>query len=164
MSGQNKREAFASLANRFKKHKDKKSFQVRPPYNKDDSLFLKYCLKCVDSPCASMCEEEIIKIDNDKLPYMSFEKSGCTFCAECVEACPADVLVSSEEESINAKFNIDINSCLAWNSVICSSCKDMCNDDAIAFLGVFRPTVDMDKCTGCGFCYGVCPPFAIKYM
>ena len=67
------------------------------------------------------------------------------------------------EQKVDAKFNIDINSCLAWNGVMCSSCKDMCNENAISFLGVFRPTIDMLKCTGCGFCYGVCPPYSIKF-
>ena len=165
MSGQSKREVFTSLSNRFKKNKDDKPLLVRPPYNEETSLFHKYCPECIDTPCVSICEEEIIKIDGDKIPFLVFEKNGCTFCEECANACPNDVLVLTEttEQKINAKFSIDINTCLAWNSVMCSSCRDVCDEKAIAFLGVFRPTIDMQICTGCGFCYGVCPPYSIKF-
>lgn len=165
MSEKNKREAFASLANRFKKNRDDKPLLVRPPYNEDKSLFHKYCTECIDTPCVSICEEEIIKLDGDKIPFLVFEKNGCTFCEECANACPHDVLVLHDDtqQRINAKFSIDVSTCLAWNGVMCSSCRDVCYEDAISFLGVFRPTIDMQKCTGCGFCYGVCPPYSIKF-
>ncbi len=107
--------------------------------------------------------EDIIKLDGDKIPFLSFEKSGCTFCEECARVCPSEVLVLNQEHWIKSKFSIDINSCLAWNNVMCSSCRDACDEGAINFFGVFRPTIDMDKCTGCGFCYGVCPSYAVKY-
>jgi len=163
MNEMSKRDGFASLASRFKKNGDEKPLHVRPPYNEDSSLFYTLCMACEDKPCVHACEEDIIKIDGDKIPFLSFEKSGCTFCEECAKVCPSGVLILNQNSFISVKFNIDINSCLAWNSVMCSSCKDVCYEDAINFLGVFRPTIDMDKCTGCGFCYGVCPPYAIKY-
>jgi len=159
-----KREVFSSLASRFKTTKEDKSFFVRPPYNEDESLFYKSCHECEESPCVVICEEDIIRLDADKVPFLSFEKNGCTFCEECAKACPSDVLVFNQDNTIKAKFSIDIGSCLAWNSVMCSSCKDVCYDDAISFLGVFRPVIDMEVCTGCGFCYSVCPPYAIKYQ
>ena len=164
MSEASKREAFASLASRFKKNKSEKPLHVRPPYNEDESLFHKSCLECENSPCVAICEEDIIKLDGDKIPFLSFEKSGCTFCEECAQVCPSEVLVLNKIHGIKAKFSIDINSCLAWNNVMCSSCRDACDDSAINFFGVLRPTIDMDACTGCGFCYGVCPPYAVKYM
>jgi len=163
MADTNRREAFASLASRFKKSRDDKSLQVRPPYNKDESLF-QFCIECEEKPCVSACEEDIIKLDGDKIPFLSFEKSGCTFCEECAKACPSEVLVLNQEHWIKAKFSININSCLAWNNVMCSSCKDACDESAINFFGVFRPTIDMKVCTGCGFCYGVCPPYAVDVI
>lgn len=163
MSDISKREVFPSLASRFSKSSIDKPLHVKPPYNEDIVLFESKCVNCNEKTCVSVCEEDIIKLDENKIPFLSFEKSGCTFCRECANACPHKVLVLNQNSFIKAKFNIDINSCLAWNSVMCSSCRDVCNDEAISFLGVFRPTIDMDKCTGCGFCYGVCPPYAVKY-
>ena len=161
MTEVSKREAFSSLASRFRK--SDKPLLVRLPYNKDISLFETNCVECEDKPCVDVCEENIIKLDGDKIPFLSFEKSGCTFCEECANVCPCEVLVVANSRQIKAKFGIDVNSCLAWNGVMCSSCADACDERAISFFGVFRPTIDMGKCTGCGFCYGVCPPYAIKY-
>ena len=161
MAEKSRREAFSSLASRFKK--SDRPLHVRPPYNEDSTIFNTLCIECEGTPCIDICEEDIIKLDGDKIPFLSFEKSGCTFCEECAKACPSEVLILNQKHIINAKFSIDVNSCLAWNSVMCSSCKDACFEDAISFLGVFRPTIDMDICTGCGFCYGVCPPYAVKY-
>lgn len=163
MADMSKREVFSSLASRFKKNDSDKPLHVRPPYNEDISAFHKSCLECEDKPCVTICEEKIIKLDGDKIPFLSFERSGCTFCEECAKICPYEVLVLNQEHIIKAKFSIDTNSCLAWNNVMCSSCKDVCFEDAINFFGVFRPTIDMQSCTGCGFCYSVCPPYAIKY-
>ena len=163
MADMSKREVFSSLASRFKKSETDKPLHVRPPYNEDESTFHKSCLECDEQPCITICEEDIIKLDGDKIPFLSFENSGCIFCEECAKACPHEVLVENQKHMIKAKFSIDINSCLAWDSVMCSSCKDACDEGAINFFGVFRPTIDMQICTGCGFCYGVCPPYAIKY-
>lgn len=165
MSETNKREVFTSLVSRFKKSKDEKSLLIRPPYNEEITLFHKHCPDCIDTPCVNVCKEEIIKIDNENIPYLNFKENGCTFCEECAKICPNEVLKLSDESKtkINAKFSIDVNSCLAWNEVMCSSCRDACYEDAITFLGVFRPTINMDKCTACGFCYGVCPVYSIKF-
>lgn len=160
MAQKDRREAFASLANRFKKNHDKKV--VRPPYSKEETLFHKYCPECEDTLCVSICEEEIIKIDEDKTPYLDFTKGGCTFCKECAKVCPSGVLDLESDKEIDAKFNINISTCLAWNNVMCSSCRDVCYDDAIEFFGVFRPTIESQKCTSCGFCYNVCPPYSIE--
>ena len=161
MQQENRREVFTSLSQRFKKEK---SLHVRPPYNEDTSLFHKLCSTCKDTPCVTVCEEEIIKLD-DNIPYLSFDESGCTFCEQCAKACPSDVLIYKKENlnQINAQVKIDIGTCLAWNNVMCSTCVDSCDEKAISFLGVFRPTVDMDKCTACGFCYGVCPVYSVNF-
>jgi ferredoxin-type protein NapF len=165
MGETNKREAFSSPVSRFKKGKDVKSLPIRPPYNEDNSLFRKHCPECTDTPCVNVCEEDIIKIDSDNIPFLSFKNGGCTFCEECAKACPNEVLILNNETKnlISAKFNIDINSCLAWNEVICSTCRDVCDEHAVEFFGLFRPMINMDKCTACGFCFSVCPPYSIKF-
>ncbi|MBV5278420.1 MAG: 4Fe-4S binding protein [Campylobacteraceae bacterium] len=159
-----KREAFASLSSLFGvKKREEKPKLIRPPYNEDKLLFEKFCPTCLDTPCVHACEEDIIGLDNTKIPYLLFTKSGCTFCKECASVCPHDVLDEKSTSKIHADFHIDLGECMAWNSTICNSCADVCDEKAVKFLGMFRPQIEMDKCTGCGFCYGVCPSNAILF-
>lgn len=148
------------------KAKKKESLIVRPPYGLSESLFQSECVMCENNACAASCEEEIILIRADKTPMLNFSKTGCTFCEACANACEANVLSlehSENSEKINAEFRISIEGCLAHNGVICFSCKEPCIDDAILFNGMFNPVIDMDRCTGCGFCLGRCPTQAISY-
>ena len=159
-----KREAFASFSSWFGAHKkEEKPKLIRPPYNEDKSLFETLCPTCLDTPCVLACEEDIIGLDNVKIPYLLFTKSGCTFCEECARACPHDVLHVGFPAKIDVFVRIDVGTCIAWNSTICNSCADVCNDKAIKFLGMFRPLIEIDQCTGCGFCYGVCPTNAVIF-
>ena len=138
---------------------------VRPPYGLDESLFQSECVACESKACAASCDEQIIVIGADRTPILNFSKSGCTFCDDCAKACEADVL--SLENSLyttktNASFRISTDGCVAHHGVVCFSCKEPCIDDAILFNGMFSPIIDMDRCTGCGFCISVCPADAIE--
>ena len=157
-----RRELFGSLTSSFlKKEESKTSNIIRPPYYKDESDFLKNCIEC-DGKCSNFCEEHIIKIAEDKTPYLDFTNSGCTYCDECANACEYEVLELEHKKNINAKVSIDILKCLSWNQTMCFSCKDPCLDDAIDFIGMFRPEINLQKCTSCGFCIKACPTYAIK--
>jgi len=135
---------------------------IRLPYNKDETLFESVCTTCEDKPCIPVCDEEIIKIDENKSVYLDFSKRGCTYCDACAEACDKEVLVLSDEiNKIKAEIKLDLTSCIAWQNVICSSCRDVCYDNAIKFLGMLRPEINYENCTNCGFCIGVCPSYAI---
>lgn len=161
-----KREAFASLSSLFScSRKEEKPKLVRPPYNEERTLFATHCPTCVDTPCVSACEEAIIGIDAQHMPYVFFTESGCTFCEECARVCPHEVLhvELTCKAKIAVDFRINMKECMAWNSIICNSCADVCDVFAITFFGMLRPTLSMDKCTGCGFCYGVCPTNAITF-
>jgi ferredoxin-type protein NapF len=152
-----RRELFSSLA--FTKKKQG-SFEVRPPYYKNGSDFSN-CINC-DGKCATVCEENIIFIKEDKTPVINFLKSGCTYCDKCALACEYDVLKLEDKNLINAKFEIDMLKCLSWQKTMCFSCKEICLDDAVEFLGLFRADINYEKCTNCGFCVKVCPTEAIK--
>ncbi len=148
-----RRELFRKL---FSKEEEKTT--PLPPYYKNISDFEK-CEDC--SECAKVCEESIIVIEDNK-PILDFSKSGCTFCDECAEVCPKDVLKKEYKRVINVIMEIDILKCLAWNQTMCRFCLDVCDERAVKFLGLFRPEIITDVCTGCGFCVGVCPTDAIK--
>jgi ferredoxin-type protein NapF len=139
---------------------------VRPPYGLNESLFQSECTACESKACVTSCDEGIIMILSDGTPSLDFSKSGCTFCEDCVSVCEPGVLGLENRhtsQSINATFRISTEGCVAHHGVICFSCKEPCIDDAILFNGMFNPVIDMDRCTGCGFCVGRCPTHAIEY-
>jgi ferredoxin-type protein NapF len=56
--------------------------------------------------------------------------------------------------------------CLARAGVVCQSCGDACPEQAIRFTlrrgGPPLPSLDENRCTGCGACVPVCPVGAIS--
>ena len=159
-----------ALFNVFRKpsqrNKETSPLVVRPPYALGESFFQKECVSCDSKACVASCDEEIIVIQADGTPMLSFAKSGCTFCEACADACEPNVLGLENRhtsEQLNATFRISTEGCVAHNGVICFSCKEPCIDDAILFNGMFNPVIDTDKCTGCGFCVGRCPTQAIDF-
>lgn len=133
---------------------------IKPPYFQSLENFEK-CVECDTKDCATVCEEEIVIFSDKGIPYLDFSKNGCTFCDECATACESDVLQLDDRDHIQATLKIDIIKCMSWNQTMCFSCKDPCLDNAIEFIGMFRPEINFDKCTSCGFCMGVCPSDAI---
>lgn len=159
-----RRELFGSVASVFRGEDSKTEEEtrtIRPPYNNDGSLFYRECGQC-DAKCAAVCEEEIIKIGEDKTPYLSFGMSGCTFCDACAGACEFGVLALQHKKDIDLLVNISLLSCIAWDGTMCFSCKDPCLENAIVFQGLFKPVIDQSTCTGCGFCISRCPTSAIE--
>ncbi|MEA1914989.1 MAG: ferredoxin-type protein NapF [Campylobacterota bacterium] len=155
-----RRELFSSLVSPFTKdEQENESILIRPPYYKKESAFLKECIHC-DGKCATVCEEHIIIIQEDKTPMLDLSISGCTYCDECAKACEYKVLKVKHKKDINISIKIDMLKCMSWNNTMCFSCKDPCIDDAIDFLAMFRPSIN-EKCTSCGFCIKYCPVGAI---
>ena len=156
-----RRELFSFLSTSIKKGvKEKEEIIIRPPYFKDKDAFGRECQDC-DGKCATLCQEQIILIAEDKTPYLDFTKSGCTYCDECAIGCELDVLNIEDKKDIDVEVFIDTSSCMSWEGVMCFSCKDPCLEDAIIFKAMFMPTIDMQKCTSCGFCISRCPSYAI---
>ncbi len=154
-----RRELFSSLFS--SKKKEEKEIITRPPYFDGEDSFYKGCVDCENTPCVTFCEENIIVILDDKTPKLDFSSGGCTYCDECAKACCNDVLKIENKKQINTSIEIDISKCLSWNQTMCFSCKDPCLDDAIVFFGMFKPIIDEELCTNCGFCVNVCPSNAI---
>ena len=160
-----RRELFGFLSSSVKDVvRDKKDEEVilRPPYFSDESAFATECQNC-EGECASLCQEQIIIITEDKTPKLLFNERGCTYCDECAIACPSDVLLVENKRLIEAQIVINKQKCLSWQGVMCFSCKDPCLEDAIDFKAMFMPAIN-DKCTNCGFCIGRCPADAIDIL
>jgi len=164
MIDEERRGLFASLSSALRSDKPSDNRPLRPPYNRDPSLFHRVCPDCAEKKCAKVCEEEIILIDEAGTPVLDFSQKGCTFCDACADACDAGVLSDKTVNFIDATVTIDVLKCVAWHQVMCSSCKEPCLDDAIAFIGLFRPEIDTARCTACGWCIPVCPADAIEIV
>ncbi len=119
------------------------------------------CADC-SRPCVDACEQGIIRVHQGKHalrgePYLDFSSSGCTFCGDCTEACPAsDLGPVSGAESIG-RVQLDQTSCLSWNQVFCMSCVGSCASKALSFDGRRRLLIRPQQCNGCGMCVGICP-------
>lgn len=144
--------------------KNSNSLCVRPPYANASMDFLSVCSHCQDTPCVGACEEEIIFLDAAQTPCLDFTKRGCTFCEACAKACPSGILELSNDATLLVEARIDVLSCMAWHQSICNSCLDACDASAIRFLGLFRPEIKADACTGCGWCIARCPSDAIALV
>ncbi len=158
-----RRELFTNIIKPFNNEKEKIQF-IRPPYFFNKTDFMK-CINCETKDCKIACDEDtaIIKIQKDGTPIIDISINGCTYCDDCATACKDDVLKIENKKNINAIFSIDPLKCMGWNQTMCFSCKDPCLDDAIIFQGMFKPTIDTDLCTSCGFCLTVCPSDAITF-
>ncbi len=157
-----RRELFSSLASSFNKKK-KQEKVIRPPYYENEEIFFSNCIDCINKECSTVCDENIIVIQDDGTPKLDLQISGCTYCDECANACPNEALDINFKKNIDAIIQIDVLSCLSWNQTMCFSCKDPCNDNAIEFLAMFRPSIT-NNCTSCGFCISTCPTNAIKIV
>jgi len=160
-----RRELFSFLSSSAKeliREEKQEDIIIRPPYFEDGDAFSTECQKC-NGECASLCQEQIIVIREDKTPQLVFDERGCTYCDECATACPSDVLLVEYKQKINVDIIINEDKCLSWQGVMCFSCKDPCLDDAIDFKAMFMPQIN-DKCTSCGFCITRCPADAIDIV
>jgi len=130
-------------------------------------------LPCRDcpAPCTAACEPQIIRRHSPEhalagLPYLSFEDAGCTFCNACAEACPSAADPSQTHRIVPpprlGTATLDRDACVAWDGVICISCRLACSERAVVMDERSRPRVNEDSCSGCGMCVSVCPTRAIS--
>lgn len=135
---------------------------LRPPWAQEEYLFVDTCTGCRD--CAAVCPESIIEFDSLNRPKINFHNGECTFCGECVNACQSHALKKSASPW-NAKVSIN-SDCLAEKQILCRSCSEVCEHEAIQFSALSRlmsrPTLNLDVCNGCGACVAICPTEAIS--
>ena len=134
--------------------------QMRPPWSINEYNFVEYCIDCND--CISACPESILVIDKNKQPMVNFQLGECTFCGDCVDACQTGALRRDASNDLpwNAKVVLN-DGCLADKMIMCRSCGEVCEHDAIQFPpsinGIIAPEINRDSCTGCGACVSICP-------
>lgn len=138
---------------------------IRLPWVVNEQHFIDGCTQCGD--CIKSCEENIIVKGDGGFPEIDFSKGECTFCQECIEVCQQPLFINERDEYQTAwQLDIEIkNNCLAMNQVVCQSCQDSCETEAISFKYLQsktpQPQIELDKCNGCGACVSVCPQASI---
>lgn len=162
----------------FKGQYEPTASMLLPPWSVSQASFLELCTRCGD--CVSGCPENILIPGSGGFPTTNFKHNECTFCGDCVSACPSGALTrATGTHQLTDHERIDIpwhqapdisDKCLAQQGVVCRSCGDACEPEAIVFnwgdlengtRGVATPSVNNDLCNGCGACISICPSDAL---
>ena len=136
----------------------------RPPWALAEAGFLQRCTRCGD--CIAACPESILASGDGGYPEVRFSVRGCTECGACVEAC-APVALRRQPGLLPWNWKPQFSdACLARRKVECRICGEICDHGAIRFRpelgGIAQPSLDPERCTGCGACVSPCPTQAIS--
>lgn len=144
--------------------RDAPSTPIRPPGSFSEARFTHACDGC--QQCVESCPELILVKGADGRPEVDFRKGYCTFCLDCIHACPVNALVHERAQPLwTLAICIDDDVCLSEQGGDCRRCGDACHAGAVRFvakpLGGLSVEVEPAACTGCGGCVAPCPVDAI---
>ncbi len=150
-----------SKRNLFKGRITQKNNLVPLPWT--NTLLTERCTRC--NQCIQHCEEHILIRGDGGFPSIDFKRGECTFCGACAQHCDANVFNTRQNPvwTLTATIN---EHCLAKNAIVCRTCEDQCEQQAIQFKlhlgGRSTPVVSPEDCNGCGACYAPCPTQSIQ--
>lgn len=135
--------------------------------------FYKHCTAC--QLCVTVCPNNVLRpssrLEHLIQPEMSFEKGYCRpECVKCSEVCPAGAILKiTPEEKTEWKVGtagVDYDLCVVnRDGVSCGNCAHHCPVGAIRMVrknpndekSPRIPSVNEEKCIGCGACENLCP-------
>ena len=145
---------------------------LRPPGAIDEARFAGLCIRCGN--CLRACPTGVIRPSSASgglagflTPTLSFAEGYCREdCHRCTEVCPTGAIARLSLEAKNEApiglAKVDLSICLLLDDRECDICKKACPYQAISMVWsqeeyIPLPTVDADKCPGCGACEVICP-------
>lgn len=151
------------------------AYLLRPPGALAEKAFDAACIRC--GLCVEDCPFEILHLatweDPAPLgtPVFEARKNPCYMCRDipCVKACPTGALdpglTDIRKADMGVAVLVDTINCLNYKGLSCSICVRVCpvRGEAIDLKPITTergllqiPTVNPDKCTGCGTCEKHC--------
>ena len=137
---------------------------LRPPGAADEASFLRSCERC--DKCAQACEYNAIRplspayAEAANTPALLPSSEGCRLCEglPCAAACPTAALsVVPRTEVKMGTATLDEARCWSMQGQPCDYCISACPlGPEVLWLEGRRPTIDPDRCTGCGMCEYFC--------
>ncbi len=151
---------------------------LKPAGAKSAKHFAQHCTSC--QLCVSECPNQVLRpstsLQTFLQPEMSFERGYCRpECTRCSEVCPSGAIVpitmaDKSAESIGYAVVVKQN-CLSAKGESCGNCAAKCPAGAIKMVadiatGHRIPSVNENRCIGCGKCEYLCPvrPFSAIYV
>lgn len=160
----------------------KRATPIAPPGAQGVKHFAQHCTGC--QLCVSVCPNHVLRPSDNLItlmqPVMSYERGFCRpECTKCSEVCPSKAIhtVTKEDKSslqIGHAVWTRTNCIVIKDGVQCTSCFEHCPSHAIGQIlldannpdSLKVPTVDVERCIGCGACEYLCPsrPFSSIYV
>ena len=151
----------------------KRKNPITPFGSRSIDHFYQHCTAC--QLCVTVCPNNVLRpssrLEHLMQPEMSFEKGYCRpECVKCSEVCPAGAILKiTPEEKTEWKVGtagVDYDLCVVnRDGVHCGNCARHCPVGAINMVkknpddekSLRIPSVNEEKCIGCGACENLCP-------
>lgn len=170
------------LATIEKKKAPKRETPIKPAGSISLKNFSTHCTGC--QLCVQACPNDVLrasaKLETFMQPEMSYERGYCRpECTKCSEVCPAGAIhkITREEKTaiqIGHAVWIGQNCVPLRDGVTCGNCAKHCPSGAITMMhydpedaaSPMIPSINTEKCIGCGACEHVCParPFSAIFV
>lgn len=145
---------------------------LRPPGAVADQRFTGLCVRCGN--CARVCPSQILHPDLGEhgaasflTPVLCYRDEYCLeTCQRCTNVCPSGALrplsADDKPQAVIGLPRVDMDVCLLGEDHECAICIKACPYAAIRLVFseetyLNTPTVDPQRCNGCGACQVRCP-------
>ena len=141
---------------------------LTPPGSKSVKDFYRRCTAC--QLCVQVCPNKVLRPSTDPQrlmqPEMGYENGYCRpECTACSQVCPSGAIlpITEEQKTVYHIGTASVNRelCVAEKGTKCGNCARHCPVGAIKMVkndeGNRIPTVNEERCIGCGACENLCP-------